>query len=101
MNWAVVAGVQISASKVALGHMCVGWSCFGAAALQPRVQLDCWTQGRGGGVLLSHSASAGRLPPCTATVRADRLSRRVYRDWMRTCSPGDCDSLVCWSYVVG
>ena len=40
MNWAVVAGVQISASKVALGHICVGWSCFGAAALQPRVQLD-------------------------------------------------------------
>ena len=53
MNWAVVEGVQISASKVALGHISVGWSCFGAAALRPRVELGFWTQGRGGGVLLS------------------------------------------------
>jgi hypothetical protein len=40
MNWAVVEGVQISASKVALGRMCVGWSFFDSGALQPRADLD-------------------------------------------------------------
>ena len=68
VNWAVVAGVRISASKVAVGRMCVGWSCFGAAALQPRVQLDFWTLGVG--------AVSSSLPQCQcraiAALHCDR-----------------------------